>query len=163
MGTSYLHISGKWGFPGASEVRNLPAVQEPQKTRVWSLGREDPLEEGMATHSSILAWRIPWMEEPSRLQFMGLQRVRRWPKRLGTRACTLGRLSWYFSYNWNAEYLLLRTKEHTGGAVEDYYWAESSFYFLTLFSGQFCFSSWMCLIFPVKVELSFVSWDWKDQ
>ena len=45
-------------------VKSLPAVQE---TRVRSLGREDPLEEEMATHSSILAWRIPWMEEPGRL------------------------------------------------------------------------------------------------
>ena len=43
--------------------------------RVWSLGWEDPLEEGMATHSSILAWRIPWTEEPGRLQSMGSQRV----------------------------------------------------------------------------------------
>ena len=43
---------------------------------VWSLGQEDPLEEGMATHSSILAWRIPWTEELGGLQFMGLQRVR---------------------------------------------------------------------------------------
>ena len=43
--------------------------------QVQSLGREDPLEEGMATHSSILAWRIPWAEEPGRLQSMGLQRV----------------------------------------------------------------------------------------
>ena len=50
-------------FPGASQVaqmvKNLPAMQE---TRVWSLGWEDPLGEGMATHSSILAWRIPWTE-----------------------------------------------------------------------------------------------------
>ena len=53
-------------------VENLPAVQE---TRLRSLGWEDPLEEGMATHSSILAWRIPWTEEPYRLQSMGLQRV----------------------------------------------------------------------------------------
>ena len=44
--------------------------------RVQSLDQEDPLEEGMATHSSILAWRIPWTEEPSRLQALGLQRVR---------------------------------------------------------------------------------------
>ena len=58
MGASYLHISGRWGFPGASEVRNLPAVQEPQETRVSSLGREDPLEEGMATHYSILAGKF---------------------------------------------------------------------------------------------------------
>ena len=47
-----------------------------QETRVKSLGREDPLEKGIATHSSILAWRIPWTEEPGRLQSMGLQRVR---------------------------------------------------------------------------------------
>ena len=56
----------------AQMVKNLPAVWE---TRVWSLGQEDPLEKGMATHSSVLAWRIPWIEEPGRLQFMGLQRV----------------------------------------------------------------------------------------
>ena len=60
------------GFPGSSAVKNLPAVQE---TWVRSLSREDPLEEGMATHSSMLAWRIPWTEEPGRLQSMGLQRV----------------------------------------------------------------------------------------
>ena len=53
-------------------VKNLPAMQE---TRVLSLGREDPLEKGMATHSSILAWRIPWAEEPCGLQSMGSQRV----------------------------------------------------------------------------------------
>ena len=53
-------------------VKNLPAVQE---SRVRSLGREDPLEKGMATHSSILAWRIPWTEEPDGLQSMGSQRV----------------------------------------------------------------------------------------
>ena len=47
-----------------------------QETRVRSLGWEDPLEKGMATHSSILAWRIPWTEEPGGLQSMGLQRVR---------------------------------------------------------------------------------------
>ena len=54
-------------------VKNLPAVQE---TWVRSLGVEDSLEKGMATQSSILAWRIPWMEEPGGLQSMGLQRVR---------------------------------------------------------------------------------------
>ena len=56
----------------AQTVKNLPTKQEAQ---VRSLGREDPLEKGMATHSSILAWRIPWTEEPGGLQFMGLQRV----------------------------------------------------------------------------------------
>ena len=59
--------------PGGSEVKTWPAMQE---TQVWSLGREDPLEEGMATHSSILAWEIPWTEEPGRLQSMQSQRVR---------------------------------------------------------------------------------------
>ena len=54
-------------------VKNLPAMQE---TWVQSLDQEDPLEKGMATHSSILAWRIPWTEGPSRLQLMGLKRVR---------------------------------------------------------------------------------------
>ena len=53
-------------------VRNLTAMQE---TWVQSLGWEDPLEEGMATHFSILAWRVPWTEEPGSLQSMGLQRV----------------------------------------------------------------------------------------
>ena len=59
----------------AQWVKNLPAMQETQETRVQSLGWEDPLEEGMATHSSVLAWRIPGMEEPGGLQSMGLQRV----------------------------------------------------------------------------------------
>ena len=49
-------------FPGGSVVKNL------QETRVWSLGQENPLERKMAIHSSILAWEIPWTEEPSRLQ-----------------------------------------------------------------------------------------------
>ena len=56
----------------AQVVKNLPAMQE---TQVRSLGQEDPLEKGMATHSSILVWRIPWMEEPGGLQSMGLRRV----------------------------------------------------------------------------------------
>ena len=54
----------------AQTVKRLPAMRE---TRVQSLGQEDPLEKEMATHSSILAWRIPWMEEPGRLQSTGSQ------------------------------------------------------------------------------------------
>ena len=53
-------------------VKILPEMQE---TQVQSLGQEDPLEKGMATHSSILAWRIPWTDEPGGLQSMGSQRV----------------------------------------------------------------------------------------
>ena len=61
------------GFPVVQTVKNPSAMQE-----IWvlSLGREDPLEEGMAIHFSILAWRIPWTEEPGRLQSMGSLRVR---------------------------------------------------------------------------------------
>ena len=72
-----LKIFKKWYYIlGASlvaqMVKNLPAMWE-----IWvgSLGQEDPLEKGMATHSSILAWRIPWTEEPGGLRSMGLQRV----------------------------------------------------------------------------------------
>ena len=57
----------------AQLVKNLPAMQ---KTRVQTLGQEDPLEKGMATHSSILAWRIPHTEEPGRLQSVGSQKLR---------------------------------------------------------------------------------------
>ena len=60
------------GFPGGSVVKNLPAMQE---TWVWSWGWEDPLKKGMVNHSSILAWRIPWTEEPGGWQSMELQRI----------------------------------------------------------------------------------------
>ena len=71
-------------------VKNLPAMRE---TWVRSLGQEDPLEEGMATHSSILAWRIPWTEDPGRLQSMGSQRV---------------------GHNWTTEYAYLYDGEEEG-------------------------------------------------
>ena len=56
-------------------IKNLPAMQEPQETQLPSLGGEDPLEEEMATHSSILAWKILWTEEPGELQSTESQRV----------------------------------------------------------------------------------------
>ena len=62
-------------FPLARQVKNPPAMQDTQEMWVQSLGREDPPEEEMATHSSILAWEIPWTEEPGRLQSVGSQRV----------------------------------------------------------------------------------------
>ena len=65
------------GFLGGSAVKNLPATQETQETQAQSLGQEDPLEEGMATHSSVLAGKIPWTEEAGRLQSMGSQKS--WP------------------------------------------------------------------------------------
>ena len=67
-------IIDSWASLVAHMVKNLPAMWE---TCVWSLGQEEPLEKGMATHSSILAWEIPWTEEPGRLESMGSQRVRR--------------------------------------------------------------------------------------
>ena len=73
----YHHIDAAYDCSMASlvaqTVKRMPAMQE---TWVQSLGREDPLQESMATHSSILAWRIPWTEGPGRLQSMGSQRVR---------------------------------------------------------------------------------------
>ena len=64
------------GLLSGSVVKNSPAMREMQELRVQSLGQEDPLEKGIATHSSILAWKIPWTEEPGRLQSVGLQQ--RW-------------------------------------------------------------------------------------
>ena len=66
--TSVHHVT-IWASLVAQMVKNSPAMHE---TRVQSLGGEDPLEKGMATHSSILAWRISWTEEHGRLQFMGV-------------------------------------------------------------------------------------------
>ena len=67
----------------AKVVKHLPAMQE---TWVWSLGQKDPPEKGMATHSSVLAWKIPWTEEPCRLQSIGLLRIgHNWV----TNGCTL--------------------------------------------------------------------------
>ena len=65
----YVPVYNSW-LPHGSEIKNLPAMQE---TQVLSLGREDALEEGMATHSSILTWRIPWREEPGELQSIASQ------------------------------------------------------------------------------------------
>ena len=70
-GISYP-LQYSWASLGAQMVKNLPAIQE---TQVWSLGWEDPLAKGTATYSTILAWRIPWTEEPGGLRSMGLQRA----------------------------------------------------------------------------------------
>ena len=69
--TEQLSLS-LWASQVAQMVKCLPAIQE---TQVQSLGQEDPLEKEMATHSSTLVWKIPWTEEPGRLQPMGSQRV----------------------------------------------------------------------------------------
>ena len=65
-----MNLSKLWDLPVAQLVKNLPIMQE---TWVQSLGWGDPLEKEMAAHSSILTWRIPWTEEPARLQSMGSQ------------------------------------------------------------------------------------------
>ena len=68
-----MEILYKWDFPGGasdfkkSKTKTCLQMQETQEMQVWSVGREDPLEKGMATHVSILAWRIPWTEEPGGL------------------------------------------------------------------------------------------------
>ena len=71
--TSCYNVLFCWAFLVSQTVKDLPAMWEIQ---VWSLSWEDPQEKGMATHSNILAWKIPWTEESGRLQFMGTQRLR---------------------------------------------------------------------------------------
>ena len=78
-------------LPGSTVVKKLLPIQETQKIRVWSLDQEETLEREMATHYSILAWRIPWTEEPGRLQNMGLQRV-------GHDSVTTHAHYWYICY-----------------------------------------------------------------
>ena len=79
----------------AQTVKNLPAMQE---TWVWSLGRKDPLEKGMATYSSVLAWRIPWTEESGSLQSIGSQRVELdWGTNTFVKWIIL--LKWLYSFN----------------------------------------------------------------
>ena len=83
----HTHIYTHMGFHGGLVVRNLLAIQKPQETWVQFLDQEDPLEKEMATHSSILAWRIPWTEESGGLQPIGLQRVDR-TETLSMQTCT---------------------------------------------------------------------------
>ena len=65
----------KGGLPDGSTVKNPPTLQEMQEKQVRFLGQGEPLKEGMATHSSILDWSIPWTEEPGGLQSIGSQRI----------------------------------------------------------------------------------------
>ena len=80
LDTSVPSIYG--GVPSSSAVKHPPAIQEMQETQVRSLGQEDPLEKEMATHSSILVWKIPWTEEPRGLQSIGSQKSQTRLKRL---------------------------------------------------------------------------------
>ena len=75
---SLIHsvVDMELGFLGGSAVKNLPAMQESQETQVRFLGQKDPLEEGTATHSSVLAWRIPWSAEHGGPHTIGSHRVR---------------------------------------------------------------------------------------
>ena len=64
-----------WGFPGGTVVKNPPIKLQMKESKVQSLGHEDPIDEELAAHFCILAWEIPWTEEPDRLQSMGHKRV----------------------------------------------------------------------------------------
>ena len=68
MENFFNSLTEKTGFPSGSVIKNMPAMQE---TQVRSLGQEDPLEEEIATHSSNLAWKTPWIEEPGGLESLG--------------------------------------------------------------------------------------------
>ena len=73
MSIIYGSVDKQWASLAYQMVKNLPAMQQ---TEVRSLGQEDPLEKGTTIHSSIPAWRIPWIKEPGRLRSMALQKVR---------------------------------------------------------------------------------------
>ena len=75
MSPAFRRILYHWASPVAQLVKNLPADGEDTRDMGSVPGSEDPLEKEMATHSSILAWKIPWTEEPGGLQSMGLQRI----------------------------------------------------------------------------------------
>ena len=97
---NFMLPSSSLGFPGgASGKESTCQGKKHEATRVQSLSREDPLEEEMATHSSILAWRIPWREEPGGLQSMGSQKVRHnWSGLAHMHILpTLGIWAWYWS------------------------------------------------------------------
>ena len=95
---SYTHLCTDWASLVAQMVKNLPLVRN---TWVQSLGWEDPLEKGMATHSSILAWRIPWTEEPGRLPPMGSQKVGHdWVTNTFTLSALIGSWTW----RWGPKY-----------------------------------------------------------
>ena len=107
----------------AQMVKDPPALRE---TCVWRLGQEDPLEKGMATHSSILAWRIPWTEEPGGLQSMGSQRAgHNWVTNTHMNhreillKCGFWFKTWFLSGAWGSAFLtisqvmLMLTTEHT--------------------------------------------------
>ena len=113
-------------------AKNLPAMRE---TAVWFLGQEDPLEKGMATHSSILAWRIPWTEEPGRLQFKELQRVRHnWVTNTFTSFDVKGEQSTFtvseFKEEWDRKYKwrnqVTTTAKHESGQVSKHKWKKDS-------------------------------------
>ena len=95
----YMLLGALQGFLGDSAVKNPPAMQETQETRVQSLDWEDPLEKEMATHPSTVAWEIPWTEEPGGLQSTGLQRVRHdWAH---THRNIAGRKDSVYQYHWH--------------------------------------------------------------
>ena len=71
----FKHLRTNLGFPSDSPVKNLPVIQDVLEMWVQSLGQEDPMEKEMATHSSILPWKIPWTKEPGSLQSIRSQRV----------------------------------------------------------------------------------------
>ena len=122
----------------AQMIKNLPAMWE---TRVQSLGWEDPLKKGMAIHSSILAWRIPWREEPGRPQSMGSQRVRHnWVINTFTsHKITSG----FFKHIWEICYTSNKQKDKTRGPSE-IVWILFSHYFLSVHLINTSSSSVMC-------------------
>ena len=127
------------GLPGGSDG-NLPARQE---TQVRSLGWEDPLEKGMAVHSSILAWRIPWTEEPSELQSIGSQRVgHNWATNTHTYTHThthrtLMGLPWWLSGKESSSQCSRQKRHRSGCQMEKIPWSRKWQLASAFLSGKF--------------------------
>ena len=122
-----------------------------RKTRVWSLGREDSLKEKMAAHSSILAWKIPWTEEPGRLQSVGLHRVRQLSTHTDLLSALFLSMGPYASRVTSLNLRFLRWKTQTTSALGEHSWVCSEYpnhwadvsYSSTLFLGFRFFFIWL--------------------
>ena len=113
--SSKVHLC-LWLFcqsPGGSVVKNLPTVWELQEMWVRSLGWEDPLEEGTATHSSILAWRIPWTEDTGRIWSIGSQRDRQYWSDLAQHQLNITKFMFFLVSCKKKKYIYIYTHTHT--------------------------------------------------
>ena len=159
ISNSYLkHASLSPGFPAM--VKNLPSVQEPQETWVWSLGREDPLEEGMGIPLQYSCWRIPWTEEPGGPQSIGLQRVKHdWSNLARMHAGNVFpplflKDQKYRDYFCRAHHHLLRTQHGPWCLLDE---SMNLRCYILSTKSLACYTLWLCIC-PVYAHVSNLGW-----